>query len=296
VTALELLWPTLGTLGGLLGAGGLAVALAAGHAGRAGREWVLRYAGWLAVMPGWLVVAFGPTWLAAPVLAAALAWAAREMAGGLGLGRRAIALLVALSAVAVALATCAPAALGPLPMLLALALLALCIAANDPGRAQRLAWPLLAAFAYAVWPLAHVAALVAQPGGRGLVVVLVAGCGLGDVGAYVVGRGWGGRRLAPAISPNKTWSGLAGQLLGALAAVALLGFAVPGLPPSARLALAMFIGLGAALGDLVSSLLKRQLGLKDWGRLIPGHGGLLDRLNSAIVVVPLAYYGWLWWS
>lgn len=295
MSASELLWPTLGTLGGLLGVGGLGVAFATRRAGAAGREWALRYAGWFAVLPGWLVVAFAPTWLAAPVLAAALAWAAREMAAGLGLGRRAGRLLVVLAALAVVLGLAAPALLATLPMLLALGLLAGCIALNDPATVDRIAWPILAAFAYAIWPLAHVPALLAQPGGQGLLVVLVAGCGLGDVGAYVVGRRCGGRKLAPAVSPNKTWAGLAGQLAGALLAITLLGFCLPGLSPVARLALAFLIAGGAALGDLISSLLKRRLGLKDWGHCIPGHGGLLDRLNSPIVVLPLAYYGSQWW-
>jgi phosphatidate cytidylyltransferase len=93
------------------------------------------------------------------------------------------------------------------------------------------------------------------------------------------------------VNPRKAWEGLLGDFLGAGLAVAAFGFA---LPPEFtwvhKLALAFIIGLGAAWGDLISSLVKRTAGTKDWGDFLPGHGGLLDRANSLVIVVPLVYY------
>ena len=77
---------------------------------------------------------------------------------------------------------------------------------------------------------------------------------------------------------------------GATAAVALLGFALPGVKPWQWSLLGLAIGLGAALGDLASSLFKRRLGIKDWGRLIPGHGGILDRIDALLFAAPIFYY------
>jgi len=102
-----------------------------------------------------------------------------------------------------------------------------------------------------------------------------------DIGAYLVGRLLGGPLLAPAISPGKTWSGAAGGLLAA----ALVGFAT--LHPAAAL-LATGLGIAAQLGDLMESAMKRGFGVKDSGWIIPGHGGLLDRLDGLLTAAPAA--------
>ncbi len=105
----------------------------------------------------------------------------------------------------------------------------------------------------------------------------------GDIGAYLVGRLVGGPRLAPRISPGKTWSGALG---GTLVAV-LAGLAVR--PGHALLAglVALLLSVAAQAGDLLESGLKRRFGVKDSGRLIPGHGGLLDRLDGVLTSAPL---------
>jgi phosphatidate cytidylyltransferase len=115
-----------------------------------------------------------------------------------------------------------------------------------------------------------------------------------DTAAYAAGRLLGGPRLAPAISPAKTWSGLIGGMLGA----ALVAMATTWIIGSTRLAQAA--GLGAALavvaqlGDLFESALKRRAGIKDSGRSIPGHGGLLDRVDGLLFAAPaLAAFGLL---
>ncbi len=111
-----------------------------------------------------------------------------------------------------------------------------------------------------------------------------------DVGALVVGRWVGSHQLAPNVSPNKTWEGLAG---GALASILVSTVAVgaihPWSPANAAL-LGVVVAVVAPLGDLCESLLKRDLRLKDMGTLLPGHGGVLDRVDALIFVLPATYY------
>jgi len=119
-----------------------------------------------------------------------------------------------------------------------------------------------------------------------------------DSGAYFAGRAWGreDRRLAPQISPGKTWAGVYGGLTASMLFVALAG----GLySQSVRWTLAcLLVSLVAMLfsivGDLLESLMKRQSGIKDSGHIIPGHGGILDRLDSLMAAAPLFLAGFLW--
>ena len=112
-----------------------------------------------------------------------------------------------------------------------------------------------------------------------------------DVGAYLAGRLVGRRKLAPALSPNKTRGGLVGNLLGAYAGLGLMHFALPAAQrPLLLITLPLVVASGAVWGDLLESLMKREFGAKDTGTWLPGMGGLLDRIDSLIVVVPLAYY------
>ena len=116
-----------------------------------------------------------------------------------------------------------------------------------------------------------------------------------DSMAYLVGRALGGAKLAPRISPGKTWSGAVGGLLGAMAAGALVASVVrppemPNLPEQVLRGLLFggVLGIAAQAGDLAESALKRRCGVKDSGRLIPGHGGLLDRLDGLFTAAPVA--------
>ena len=106
-----------------------------------------------------------------------------------------------------------------------------------------------------------------------------------DIGAYFAGRSFGGARLAPKISPSKTWSGLIGGMVAALIASATIGdrAGIIGVP----LWIGLFMGLLAQLGDLGESWMKRRAGVKDSGRLIPGHGGLFDRVDGVLPVALL---------
>jgi len=110
---------------------------------------------------------------------------------------------------------------------------------------------------------------------------------LTDVGAYLFGRLIGGPKLAPSISPGKTWSGGAGGLVFALV-VGLGAAALTASPVWRALALAAALSVASQAGDLLESGIKRHFGVKDSGHLIPGHGGLLDRLDGLLAAAPLA--------
>lgn len=114
-----------------------------------------------------------------------------------------------------------------------------------------------------------------------------------DSGAYFAGRTFGRHKLAPTISPNKTWEGMLGGLLaGMLAAVGfglLAGLPAAGLP--ALLVVALISAAASVEGDLIESLLKRQAGAKDSGSLIPGHGGVLDRIDGVLAALPVFAIG-----
>ena len=109
-----------------------------------------------------------------------------------------------------------------------------------------------------------------------------------DTFAYFAGRSFGRRKLAPKLSPGKTVEGFIGGLLGAMLTGALFAAWIH-LPLPVGLAVGGMAGVVGPLGDLFESALKRELGLKDFGRVMPGHGGILDRFDSLLFVAPLAY-------
>jgi phosphatidate cytidylyltransferase len=111
-----------------------------------------------------------------------------------------------------------------------------------------------------------------------------------DIGAFFVGRRFGRRKLAPRVSPGKTWEGAAGGLcaVGMVAAGGALHF---GLPVLLSLAFGCAVGILSVVGDLTESMFKRSAGLKDSGMLLPGHGGILDRIDSVTAAAPLYALG-----
>ncbi len=111
-----------------------------------------------------------------------------------------------------------------------------------------------------------------------------------DVGAYFVGRAIGVRKLAPRVSPGKTWAGVAG---GASLSVVVAGFGAWwfALPPVSFMSLCLAAALISVLGDLTVSMFKRSSGMKDSGRLLPGHGGMLDRVDSLLAAAPVLVAG-----
>jgi phosphatidate cytidylyltransferase len=138
------------------------------------------------------------------------------------------------------------------------------------------------------------------PGGVLLIFPLVV-TWASDIGAYFVGRAIGGRKLIPAVSPGKTVAGAVGGLLASMlvawayAQSVLVPVAHLGFTPWGALLFGALISAAAQTGDLFESLIKREGGVKDSSRIIPGHGGVLDRFDSLIFVLPVAYLllGWL---
>lgn len=141
--------------------------------------------------------------------------------------------------------------------------------------------------------LVHGVALVVERGAAGaaLVGAIALGCAASDVGAFLLGRRFGRSLLAPTLSPNKTRAGVVGNLLGAAVAA---GIAAPALVPvfglPAIAGLAVVVAVGAVWGDLLESAAKREFGVKDTGGWLPGFGGILDRIDSLLLAMPLVYW------
>lgn len=135
-----------------------------------------------------------------------------------------------------------------------------------------------------------------QPNGHRWLLVALAIVWAGDTGAYFAGRAFGRHKLAPRISPNKTVEGLVGGMVCALLAAALFawyaGATLQQQPLVLGVALVTF--LASVVGDLFESLLKRHVGVKDSGDILPGHGGILDRFDAVLAALPVFALGKLW--
>ncbi|MGH7113345.1 MAG: phosphatidate cytidylyltransferase [Stellaceae bacterium] len=231
---------------------------------------------------------FGAPWLAllTALAAAVMAWEWGRLCHG-GWGRATIMAPVGLVLVAVVLGTVALSAWGAtwLALTAAIAGAAIVFWAARKGAEPEPGWTALGAL-WVSLPCVCLLWLARQEaGGRTTLLWLLAVVWATDIGAYVVGRAVGGPRLAPRLSPRKTWSGFAGgvacgALAGAATALALRLAPVPLVLLSAGLAIV------AQFGDLAESLAKRRFGVKDSSGLIPGHGGLLDRLDGLLAVIP----------
>jgi phosphatidate cytidylyltransferase len=141
--------------------------------------------------------------------------------------------------------------------------------------------------------LVHGVLLVFQRGELGINVfaALAVACAGSDVGAFIVGRRFGRHPLAPTLSPGKTREGLIGNVLGA--AVGLAPFVPllrPNFEPQALVVIVFLVAIGAVWGDLLESAIKREAGVKDAAQWLPGFGGILDRIDSLLLVVPLVYW------
>ena len=246
------------------------------------------------------------TWaLAAPLFLAAVVWPAacllfvialavqgvREFSGLVGLAgwSRRLLLIAAVTTPLIAVLSFASWRALP-PLLLLVATLPPLFAQDCEKGATRLAFTGLG-FAYIPWLLTYVWLLREHTfGGPGVLLALGVAVAASDVGAFVVGNAVRSAKLAPRLSPNKTVAGVGGNAAGALAGLALMSIAKPAaMPASLYYGLAVVVVAGCGWGDLLESLLKRQFGAKDAGTWLPGFGGLLDRIDSLLVVAPLAY-------
>ena len=141
--------------------------------------------------------------------------------------------------------------------------------------------------------LAHAVLLRQLPHGEGIVIDVLVGTFLGDTGAYLGGRLFGRRPLAPSISPGKTVEGLVAGMICAVVAVWLAGRYQEWLPGTHALVLGVGIALVAPVGDLFESFVKRHARIKDSGTLFGAHGGALDRLDAVFFAAVVGYYIWL---
>ncbi|HUR84986.1 MAG TPA: phosphatidate cytidylyltransferase, partial [Solirubrobacteraceae bacterium] len=141
--------------------------------------------------------------------------------------------------------------------------------------------------------IAHAILLRDLPHGDGILIDVLVGTFLGDTGAYLGGRAIGATKLAPRISPNKTWEGLGVGIVVAVAAVWFAGLYQDWLSGPDALLLGLGVALAAPAGDLFESFVKREAGTKDSGRLFGAHGGALDRLDAVMFTAVVGYYIWL---
>lgn len=161
---------------------------------------------------------------------------------------------------------------------------------------KRLPASSLADVAPAVVGLVYVPGLLAFQGlirrhGPEWILFLYATVWAADSCAYYIGKGFGKRKLYPSVSPNKTVEGAAGSLAGGIVAALLLrSFITRELGIAPIILMGMTIGLLSIVGDLVESMFKRDAGVKDSGRIIPGHGGILDKIDGALFSGPFLYW------
>ena len=158
---------------------------------------------------------------------------------------------------------------------------------------------------YVGWTLTTLPVLYAQEEGPSLLTFLLFVVWAGDIAALYIGRTWGRKKLAPTISPGKSWEGALASILGSVVIAALLfwfanelqtrGIMSLSYPGSIGkwLILAAILNIAAQLGDLVESALKRGAGVKDSGSLLPGHGGVLDRIDALLLAGPVLWYALL---
>ncbi len=154
------------------------------------------------------------------------------------------------------------------------------------------AWT-FAGILYIGWLLGYFVALRGMADGRNWVFFTLFATFASDTAAFLVGRTWGRRRLALRISPSKTWEGAAAGVFGAILVSLLFVLRTPlslTLGWGQAAVLGLFVSLFGQLGDLAESLFKRNMGVKDSGKLLPGHGGVLDRTDSVVFAGVVVYY------
>jgi phosphatidate cytidylyltransferase len=165
---------------------------------------------------------------------------------------------------------------------------------TDPGR-REVVRTLATTGLFGLWVgflASYAVLLVNRPEGGAVVVIAVIGAAVfTDIGGYAFGVSLGKHKVAPSISPNKTWEGLLGGLVVAtgLAALVLPLFGDTFEPGDAAL-VALVCGITAFVGDLTESMFKRDLGVKDLGSMLPGHGGVLDRVDGILLALPVGFY------
>jgi phosphatidate cytidylyltransferase len=193
---------------------------------------------------------------------------------------------VCIGIIAVGIAVLHNADFGFLPLGAVALILLLPILRNRSGELQSLSLGVLA-FIYLGWMFGCLGLLANTPNPYGYLCYLIFATEVNDVAGFTFGKIFGRHLLRSEISPRKTWEGALGALAVSLALPWMLRFSFPFFGPGQLLLTGLIVGIGGPLGDLSLSALKREFGAKDWGAAIPGHGGVLDRIDSLIFVAPL---------
>lgn len=209
-----------------------------------------------------------------------------------GIARRYAWLLVA-SGVATLIFTGALAnyfLLAPLAFVVAVTLLP--IVSGDVHDAHRQVTSSLFGYIYIPFSLSYLVFInVIEVDGLEILLLVGLSVALSDIFAFIIGSTVQGPKLAPQVSPNKTWAGAVGNLVGAYIGWSLMWFALPDdWSLTTRVITPAVIGAAALYGDLIQSFIKRDFAVKDAGNLLPGFGGLLDRIDSLLLALPISYY------
>jgi phosphatidate cytidylyltransferase len=269
----------------------LAIVTVRGRGGASPRTLWSRWFTWAVLAPVFAIVVFSGALPVAVLMGAFALQGTREWGALTQLPTAHRAMLAIYSVIAVTLALFGTAALlATIPLLLLTAMLQPVLGADTKRGMRDLAFGALG-FAYLPLLLSFGVLMVRDiPNGAVVLFATGAAVAASDIGAYIVGKTFGRHPLAKQLSPNKTREGLVGNVLGALLALLVLWPVLPGATLPGLFVLAAIVALGAVFGDLFTSALKRETGVKDAGSLLPGFGGLLDRIDSFIVAVPLIYY------
>ena len=259
------------------------------------------YLGWLILAPAYLVAIFTGRLLGLALLLTLAIIAIKEISRVAGLHRTYSWALYVLAALSLAVTSFTPAYTLSLPLAYFMVISFVAIRRNDGAAGfHHLALSMFTAI-WVLFGLSHFVLLSnfnnSLDTTRSLLILMVFTVSLSDIGAYVFGKlfhaiGFLDRyKIANRISPHKTYIGILGHIIGAAGGVWLLYFAVRGyLPVGHWLAIAVLIGFFGMVGGMLNSQFKRTYGVKDSGSLIPGHGGILDRIDSSIRVVVIIYY------
>jgi phosphatidate cytidylyltransferase len=149
-------------------------------------------------------------------------------------------------------------------------------------------------FVYFGWMFSHLGYLANIPHAYGYLLYLVFAVELNDISAFTFGKLFGKRKLRENISPNKTIEGALGAFCVSMVLPWLLWFSFPHFEPLHLIIAGLIVGIGGQLGDMVISYIKRDIGIKDMGAVISGHGGILDRIDSMIFVAPIFFHVGRW--
>ncbi|MEX0887689.1 MAG: phosphatidate cytidylyltransferase [Phycisphaeraceae bacterium] len=267
---------------------------AADHAWRA-------YLGWLVIVPAVLGAIFLGRLATIALLTLVALAGFKEFARATGLYRDWLMTSVVYAGIVAIGIVCAvddPTLLTPgwyglfvaLPAFVIAAILMVPIVRNRAtGQLQLMALAIVG-FVYIGWMFGHLTFLVNARNAYGYLLFLVFAVALNDVAAFTFGRLFGRRPLRSSISPHKTWEGACGALAVSMVLPWALWFSLPDFTPRELILTGLIVGIGGQLGDLSISVIKRDIGIKDTGALLRGHGGILDRIDSLIYTAPLFFH------